>query len=132
MAHSYVDFGERFVRINDQLLTILALVMAEVARGERYDARLRESVLRWKEQTLHAPPGLIDIRLDDFAATADDVASLRALLDEVETAMTTHGEKFPGRLLANWAGPTNIGFVDVETDLIRRELAKWRSLLQAP
>lgn len=132
MAHSYVDFGERFVRINDQLLTILVLIMAEVVRGERYGDRLQQAVSRWKRQTLEAPPGLIDIRLDAIAATTDDLASLRTLLDETDAASTAHGETFPGYLLTEWAGPTSIKFVDVETGLILRESAKWKTLLESP
>jgi hypothetical protein len=129
MANSYLDYRKESLRVNDQILTVIVLLAADVVRSDdaHYTgARLTEA---WASEVLNAPPGLIDLDLKDFWETDIGNTELTSLLDRVEQTILGFGERIPSERLNALAKPSSIQFVDIETSLVLDTLRKWRNLL---
>ena len=129
MANSYVDFRGRFVRVNDQLLTIIVLVMRDVVVS---DPALRDRfgghVDAWCEESLGAPPGLIAFDLSAFEADDGAAGGLATLLAATVAAIRAYGSHVPGQMLNDRTRLERIRFIDTDVNVIVGELEKWRKM----
>ena len=129
MASSYVDYKGQYSRINDQLLTIIGLVGAAVAREKNLSPEVNELVEDWVRQSLSASPGMIELDLSGHWETAEGQQALVTLLKDIREKITQFGAHIPADQLRWLAGETAIEFVDTDVNLVLDSVKKLDDLV---
>ena len=103
MANSDIDFQNGTIRVNDQRLTILVLLMSDIAdQRHGFDAQVTEIVGSWKTEVLNAPPGLISPDLSPFS-DRERTPLLMNLPAETEQHIHSFGGTIPGGKLMDFS-----------------------------
>lgn len=120
MAASYVDYSGKYVRVNDQLLTIIVAFLRHCAyKHSEISIDVLSQIDLWQDETLNAPPGLITLDMKGFWETNEGRSLLRKLIEESVQEIRSFGLAVPKRILESLTpNAAPIQFVDVDTSLI--------------
>ena len=98
MAHSFVEFSNRTVRVNDlDLAVACSLILLE---GRRNDASTLESMfLAWEDSIAFSGAGCIDLHLDVHLASVEKQHELRKLICSANKIVETYTSGIPKSVL---------------------------------
>ena len=104
MAHSFVTFEEKDIRVHDLDLAIACVLIVDAAKqndvrpkiGPRISAMFDE----WLDSISHTGPGCIDLKLDEYLSAKEDRGQLISILEHVRTSLSNSPELSAGKLNA--------------------------------
>jgi hypothetical protein len=130
MASSYLDYCSKTARINDQILTIVALLIADEVQTHPTTGPEASLVTEWAVASLNSPPGLIEFDLSGFWETDTGRIALTSILEAVKTKTSAFGKRIPASILTTLANSQEIQFVDTDVSLVLSAIDKWKAILE--
>jgi hypothetical protein len=103
MAHSYLKFHGQPLLLDDlDIRSIAHCILKEgqdVQAGGALPTAIKKMLREWLEHLETAAPGCLDLKLDTFLSTQDDVRAFLTLLDRIEQRFKRFGAVVPGAYL---------------------------------
>ena len=127
MANSYIEYKGKEIRINDSVLSIICAIADDQCNSTLSYHKL---IGKWKEESLIAPPGLINLDLSGYWETKEGVLTLSKILNITKNKVEQYDGFIPSSYLNRLAKEYPPWFTDVDTELVLKELQKWISMIE--
>lgn len=110
---------------------VILLADALSSASEKYPA-IAPHVAKWRSDLSWMGPGMIDLHLDDVAASAEAREELVQLTGWLESKVLALGERLPASILNELSPRPGIKFFDYPTKLLSTTLTRLRQLVAEP
>jgi len=124
MANSFLEKGDKFIRIHDGCLGAIMVLALQTAIEERFSSQSIHTLQTWKGRSLNSAPGLIDYDLTQFSSESEEGQSIILLLTQLRARLENREAKIPAAELQASAGESGIWFIDIEPAFLVEGLDK--------
>ena len=136
MAHSYVDFRGRYLHMRDSdivwVTSLLGRLRDELQPPQCSSERIGSMMRWWANPACNCGPGCINLRLDEFLISEDDVVYCEQLLARAEAQLKGFGYMAPAEYLNDVVQSATLRFGDEPTHALIDVIGRFRGLLAGP
>jgi len=129
MAHSIEIYKEKTAIINDADLLVIIGFAIEMIRQSPDFVGFKNLALHWKQSILQYGPGVIDLKLEQFITTPDEIQEFRALLSAILKQASQPNKIISAQVLNKLVSAPGVTFGDYKVSYLEEAINKLHALV---